>query len=106
MHADWEECPFAQHPLESGVEFDLGDREAMSKMKRAVHVWIGECPEPLRELVVFCGWWRVDFEDMIIPPPVLVFLLPCYQEVALICLQSESGVSFHVRRANRAPESP
>lgn len=44
MKPDGEERPFTLHPLESSGEFDLGDRESVSQVKRTVGVRVGVFP--------------------------------------------------------------
>jgi hypothetical protein len=55
MESMREKCSLAEHAVEAGTEFNLGDGEGMSEMKDTVHVGEWKVAEPFGELLLdFC----------------------------------------------------
>ena len=91
-----EQRPLAQQPLITRTKLDLGDRERVSQVKRAVHVREWEISEPLGVFLLdLCGrqssqliWGGgVDVEDILVFPFLLVSFLEVYQVVAFARLR-------------------
>jgi hypothetical protein len=98
MESVGEQRPLAQQPLITCAELDLGDRKCVPQVKRTVHVWIWEVPEPFGMFFLdLCGrqssklvWGGcVDVEDLLVFPFLLVSLLEVYQVVTFSCLRVE-----------------
>ena len=98
MESVGEQRPLAQQPLITGTKLDLGDRKCVPQVKRTVHVWVWEVPEPFGIFFLdLCGRQSsqqvrggcVDVEDLLVFPFLLVSLLEVYQVVAFPCLRSE-----------------
>ena len=98
MESVGEQHPLAQQSLITRPKLNLGDRERVSQMKRAIHVGVWEVPEPLGIFLLdLCGrqssqmiWGGgVDVEGLFVFPFLLVSFLEVYQVVALARLQRE-----------------
>lgn len=97
VHPDREEGTLAQHPLVPCVELDLGYGEAMAKVERAVHVRVGEGPEPFGVRFTLGRRRCVYFEEVFVPPSLLIFLLETDEEVAFVCLWTRFSFSQSLR---------
>jgi hypothetical protein len=94
------QCTLAKHPLKASRELNLRNSETMTQVKGAVHVWVGEIAEPLRELgpdfargqafELLLGRW-IYLENALIRPSFLVLFLEFDQKVALDSLEVWSG---------------
>ena len=92
-----EEDALAKQSLVTCRELDLRDGEGMAQMQAAVHVGEGEVAEPLGELFADLGCaealglllrWRVDLEDALFAPLLLVLFLKRGEVIALARLRS------------------
>ena len=110
MESVREQHSLAQHPLVSGRELDLRDGEGVAQMQAAVHVGEGEVAEPLGELFADLGCAealgfllrrRVDLEDALFAPLLLVLFLKRGEVIALARLRSTVSIGPRVMHCTR-----
>ena len=105
-----EEDALAEQSLVARRELDLRDGEGMAKMQAAIHVGEGEVAEPLRELLANFGCAealglllcrRVDLEDALFAPLLLVLFLKRGEVIALARLRSTVSIGPRVMHCTR-----
>lgn len=83
MEALGEEDTLATQAMECSRDLELGDRESMSQMQDAIHVWVRKVARP----PAFSAWLvssgRIDFEQPALGPALLRSSLDGQQLISL-----------------------
>jgi hypothetical protein len=97
VEAHGKEGSLSLHACNTSGEFNLADRERVTSVKSSVHVRVGHASKELGLLLPKFGGGNgverhlirggcISFEDFVVLPFLLIFLLECDQSVSLLSL--------------------